>query len=172
MTPHIGRNAVTIPVRPATQYAEFFPYVDKLWFGESFQYNRMSADQWLIEVSGIPFGLMGDMLQGGGNRWLGMVYGMTARMPWTSAADPRPVIDSDQEAFALEWTEALPASRVADVVHRRERVEVVEVLEDRQAGVRIDGGPEEARVGDPGRHVHPVIAALRELEEDVGAGGT
>jgi len=78
-------------IGPATQYAEFFPYVDKLWFGESFQYDRMSPDQWLVEVSGIPFGLMGDMLQGGGNRWLGMVYGMTARMPWTVAADPRPV---------------------------------------------------------------------------------
>ena len=65
--------------------------MDKLWFVESFRYNQMSPDAWLVEVSGIPFGLMGDMLQGGGNRWLGMVYGMTARMPWTGAADPRPV---------------------------------------------------------------------------------
>jgi len=78
-------------IGPATQYTEFFPYVDKIWFGESFQYNRMSPDQWLVECSGIPFGLMGDMLQGGGNRWLGMVYGMTARMPWAGASDPRPV---------------------------------------------------------------------------------
>ena len=78
-------------IGPATQYTEFFPYVDKIWFGESFRYNQMSPDQWLVECSGIPFGLMGDMLQGGGKRWLGMVYGMTARMPWTDAADPRPV---------------------------------------------------------------------------------
>ncbi len=37
---------------------------------------------------------MGDMLQGGGNRWLGMLFGMTTRLPWTSdeiKADPRPV---------------------------------------------------------------------------------
>ncbi|MFO1492951.1 MAG: DUF6067 family protein, partial [Kiritimatiellia bacterium] len=78
-------------IGPANQYAEFFPYVDRLWFGESFQYDRMTPDQWLVECSGIPFGLMGDMLQGGGNRWLGMVYGMTARLPWTGASDPRPV---------------------------------------------------------------------------------
>jgi len=79
---------------PATQYTEFFPYVDKLWFGESFKYNEMSPENWLVEVSGIPFGLMGDMLQGGGNRWLGMLFGMTTRLPWSSdkvKADPRPV---------------------------------------------------------------------------------
>jgi hypothetical protein len=54
----------------------------------------MSPENWLVEVSGIPFGLMGDMLQGGGNRWLGMQFGMTTRLPWISdetKADPRPV---------------------------------------------------------------------------------
>jgi Glycoside hydrolase 123, N-terminal domain len=79
---------------PANQYAEFFPFVDKLWFGESFQYDNMPPENWLVEVSGIPFGLMGDMLQGGGNRWLGMVYGMTVRHPWLTEGvrcDPRPV---------------------------------------------------------------------------------
>ncbi len=69
---------------PATQYMEFFPYVDKLWFGESFLYDEMSPANWLVEVSGIPYGLMGDMLQGGGNPWRGMIYGMTARYPWTT----------------------------------------------------------------------------------------
>lgn len=81
-------------IGPANQYTEFFPYVDKLWFGESFQYDKMSPENWLVEVSGIPFGLMGDMLQGGGNRWLGMVFGMTVRYPWTTEGvlcDPRPV---------------------------------------------------------------------------------
>ncbi|MFA6482325.1 MAG: glycoside hydrolase domain-containing protein [Bacteroidales bacterium] len=81
-------------IGPANQYAGFFPYVDKLWFGESFQYDKMSPENWLVEVSGIPFGLMGDMLQGGGNRWLGMLFGMTVRYPWTSEGvlcDPLPV---------------------------------------------------------------------------------
>jgi len=79
---------------PATQYTGYFPYIDKLWFGESFQYDKMSPENWLVEVSGIPFGLMGDMLQGGGNRWLGMLFGMTTRLPWSSdkiKADPLPV---------------------------------------------------------------------------------
>ncbi len=76
---------------PATQYAEFYPYIDKLWFGEYFQYDTMSPANWLVEVSGIPFGLMGDMLQEGGNRWRGMVYGMTSRLPCGAGCDPRPV---------------------------------------------------------------------------------
>ena len=79
---------------PANQYAEFFPYVDKLWFGEGFQYDRMPPENWFVEVSGIPFGLMGDMLEGGGNPWRGVVYGMTVRYPWLTdgvTCDPRGV---------------------------------------------------------------------------------
>jgi len=79
---------------PATQYTEYFPYLNKLWFGESFQYDKMPAANWLVEVSGIPFGLMGDMLQGGGNPWRGMVYGMTVRYPWYTEGvncDPRAI---------------------------------------------------------------------------------
>ena len=64
---------------PANQYTDFFPYVDRLWFGESFRYNEMPPDEWFVTFSGIPFGLMGEMLQGGGNPWLGMVYGTTRR---------------------------------------------------------------------------------------------
>ena len=69
---------------PANQYMEFFPYVDRIWFGEGFDYDQ-PPDYWLVEISGIPYGLMGDMLQGGGNRWRGMIYGMTARIPWAGA---------------------------------------------------------------------------------------
>ena len=79
---------------PAIQYTEFFPYLDKLWFGESFKYDEMPPANWLVEVSGIPFGHMGDMLHGGGNPWRGMVYGMTVRHPWVTegvTCDPRAI---------------------------------------------------------------------------------
>ena len=64
---------------PMNQYTEFFPYVDRLWFGESFKYDQMDPDTWFVTFSGIPFGQMSEMLQGGGNRWLGAVYGTTRR---------------------------------------------------------------------------------------------
>ena len=64
----------------ANLYMEHFPYLDRLWFGEYFDYNSQ-PDFWMTEVAGIPFGLMSEMLQDGGNAWRGMVFGMTARMP-------------------------------------------------------------------------------------------
>ena len=60
---------------------DLLPYFDLLWIGEGRDYNR-APDHWLIEVSGIPFGLPGQMLEGGGNPWRGMVYGITNRPGW------------------------------------------------------------------------------------------
>ncbi len=75
----------------ANLYMEHFPYLNRLWFGEYFDYEKNGPDFFLTEVSGIPFGLMGEMLQDGGNPWRGMIYGMTNRMPWSDNADPRPI---------------------------------------------------------------------------------
>jgi len=72
---------------PAVQYMEHFPYIDSLWFGEGYNYDE-SPDYWFVEVSGIPFGLYGEMLQGGGNPWRGMVYGMTNRLGWGGSPVP------------------------------------------------------------------------------------
>ena len=63
-------------------YMDLLPYFDLVWIGEGRDYNR-KPDHWLVEVSGIPFGLPGQMLQGGGNPWRGMVYGITNREGWT-----------------------------------------------------------------------------------------
>ncbi len=78
----------------ANHYMEFLPYIDRPWFGESFNYQTMTPDQWLVQVSGIPFGLVGEMLHEGGNPWRGAVYGMTNRLGWQTnghRCDPRPV---------------------------------------------------------------------------------
>lgn len=75
----------------ANLYMEHFPYLNRLWFGEYFDYEKNKPDFYLTEVSGIPFGLMGEMLQDGGNPWRGMIYGMTNRLPWSGNNDPRPI---------------------------------------------------------------------------------
>jgi hypothetical protein len=85
----------------ANLYLEHFPYINRLWFGEYFDYDY-PPDFWLVEVSGIPFGLMGEMLQGGGNAWRGMLYGMTARLPW--AGNPAPMWEF-WDYFGLEDAE-------------------------------------------------------------------
>jgi hypothetical protein len=72
----------------AVLYMEVFPYVNRIWFGEGFDYDA-PPDYWLTEICGIPYGVMGEMLQGGGNPWRGMLYGMTTRLGWSG--DPRPL---------------------------------------------------------------------------------
>ncbi len=62
-------------------YKELLPYVDSLWFGEGFNYAK-NPDYWMVEISGMPFGLMGEMLQNDGHMFRGMVYGMTNRSGW------------------------------------------------------------------------------------------
>jgi len=81
----------------ANLYLEHLPFVDRLWFGEYFDYDS-PPDYWLVEVSGVPFGLMGEMLEKGGNPWRGMLFGMTSRLPW--AGDPRPLWKA-WDAFSL-----------------------------------------------------------------------
>ena len=71
----------------ANLYLEHFPFIDRLWFGEYFDYD-FPPEFWLIETSGIPYGLMGEMLQDGGNPWRGMVFGMTSRAPWSGKPQP------------------------------------------------------------------------------------
>lgn len=75
----------------AILYMEHFPYLNRLWFGEYFDYEQNNPDFFLTEVSGIPFGLMGEMLQNDGNPWRGMVYGMTSRLGWSEKSNPKPL---------------------------------------------------------------------------------
>ncbi|WP_316799893.1 glycoside hydrolase domain-containing protein [Pedobacter frigidisoli] len=75
----------------AILYMEHFPYLNRLWFGEYFDYEKNNPDFFLTEISGIPFGLMGEMLQDDGNPWRGMIYGMTNRLGWSDKSDPRPL---------------------------------------------------------------------------------
>ena len=66
-------------INSAFLYMEHFPFVSRLWFGEYFEYE-LEPDYWMTEVSGIPFGLTGEMLEKGGRPYHGLVYGMTTRV--------------------------------------------------------------------------------------------
>jgi hypothetical protein len=64
----------------AYQYMENYPYTNRIWYGEGFSYDT-PPDQWLIEMSGIPFGLLGEMM--GEHPFKGMVFGATSRLAWS-----------------------------------------------------------------------------------------
>ena len=65
----------------ALVFMDSFPFVDRLWFGEGHHYDG-PPEQTLVAISGVPFGMMGEMLEGGGNPWLGLTFGMTGRLGW------------------------------------------------------------------------------------------
>ena len=43
-------------------YTDILPFLDSIWLGEGFIYKNYSPEYMLSEVSGIPYGLTGQML--------------------------------------------------------------------------------------------------------------
>lgn len=70
-------SAYCVPLRDM----ERFPFLSRLWLGEGVKYDMESWENWLIRLSGLPFGLTGEML-GKGNPFLGVLFGMTSRYGW------------------------------------------------------------------------------------------
>lgn len=139
----------TYSAGPANQYTDFFAYIDRLWFGEGFKYNEMTPDEWFVTFSGIPFGQMSEMLQDGGNRFLGMVYGTTGRHSY-GKSNPGPVWDL-WESFGIEdakmvgyWDENCPVRTNYSTVKATTYVKPDQVLisignfDTEEKGVKLD----------------------------------
>ncbi len=74
---HSGNN-ITRRSNAYNDTMEHLPYFDCTWIGEGFSYEA-GPDFYMVELSGIPFGVPNAMLQFGGNPWRGMIYGMAGR---------------------------------------------------------------------------------------------
>ena len=91
-------------------FLDLYPYFDSLWRGEGFS-DGASADSWLVERSGFPFGVPSEML-GKGNPFKGLVFGMTSRWGW--GGKPRGLwrffdeTGLDRMAFSGWWDDELP----------------------------------------------------------------
>jgi hypothetical protein len=72
---HTGNDFTGSRRTDAVQYANHWAFVDSLWIGEGFSYDS-PPNQWLLEISGMPFGVFSDML-GTPNQ-----YVPTAVAPW------------------------------------------------------------------------------------------
>jgi len=132
-----------------TIYMEILPYLDRLWLGEGFDASSVSPDFWLVEMSGLPFGLMSEMLDGA-NPWRGMIFGETARLPWSG--NPRGLWKVWDE-FGIQGTEFSPfflrdcpvqtdRTNVLATVYRKEGRSFVALgswaTEDTQVNLNID----------------------------------
>lgn len=67
-------------------YTKLLPYINRLWIGELFKADN-PRDFWLIEMSGIPYGLMSETLDAH-NMFRGMTFGMLPRLPWSGNPAP------------------------------------------------------------------------------------
>ena len=74
-------------------YMEHIAYAKSIWNGEGFDYQNKSPDYFFTEISGLPLGIMGEMLEGGGNPYRGMIYGQTTRCGWSQGGVSRPIWD-------------------------------------------------------------------------------
>ena len=58
----------------ATNYMELYPFINRLWYGEGFDYDTPRPDNWLIETAAHETGLSSDMLR---YTSMGHTHGMT-----------------------------------------------------------------------------------------------
>ena len=133
----------------AQQYVGFYPYIDSVWYGEHFWYNQLTSDQWFVSASGIPFGVMADMLQDGGNRWLGMLFGSTTRYNY-GPCDPSPIwkfwsdYRIDQAEMVGFWDEhplvstAHPEVKVTSYAHEDMIIMAVGNFTSEMQDIRLD----------------------------------
>jgi hypothetical protein len=158
-------------------YLEHFPYLDRLWFGEYFDYNE-NPDYWLVEVSGIPFGLLGEMLQDGGNPWRGMIFGMTARMPRVTVNsalwqmwDTYQLPDARMTGF---WSDSCPVvsndERIPATVYAGKRYTVVALASWAEAKSSVTMSVDWQKLGyeqEETKVYVPYIRDFQELEERI-----
>lgn len=89
-------------VSPAMIYLEHYFALDKLWYGEGFPYDTASPEYWLVEMSGLAFGLTSDMLRYPGMtpyHFKGMLFGESNR--WQGGMDPSTVTTDPFSPVAL-----------------------------------------------------------------------
>lgn len=165
----------------ANIFMDSFPFVDRIWFGEGHHYTGPPPEHFLVELSGIPFGLMGEMLEGGGNPWFGLVHGMTGRLGWQGNPtgvwqlwDDFGVQDAE---FIGWWAEEECPVRCADplvkaTVWKKNDATLVAVAnfskEPKQAAMEIDWkalgrDPTKAKLYFPAISVPKQKASLREV---------
>jgi hypothetical protein len=94
-----GRTSV------ALNFMQHLPFIDNLWFGEGFNTGpSVSKEHWLVEQSGVLFGMFSEMLAGP-NLWKGMLFLETGRAPAMNMAPLYKVWDDNhlEEMSICGW---------------------------------------------------------------------
>jgi hypothetical protein len=173
---HLGNNYLYLDQRSSSANVsmEAFPYLNSLWVGEGYDYT-LGPDYWLVETSGLPFGLPSDMLACSGTQpdhFRGMLFGMGYRPPDQRTAALWTFWDAFgiQDAVMLGWWDAAcpvkpssPEARATVYRKRGQALLVVASWADRAIPCRL--AVDYPALGLDPQHVRwrkPAIAGLQE----------
>jgi hypothetical protein len=97
-----AHHGITLLTSPITDYSLCFPFIDSIWHGEGFPYDKYGPWDWLTEISGIPFNLPSEMLSGEPQLARGMLFGLWPRAGWAAGEERQQKLWDFFDRFAIQ----------------------------------------------------------------------
>jgi hypothetical protein len=72
---------------PISDHLLVMPFIDSLWHGEGFDYDRFDPWEWLVEISGLPFNVPSEVLGGDDYFARGLLFGIWSRAGWCAGTE-------------------------------------------------------------------------------------
>jgi len=96
---HHGDALVSSPI---SDHMLCFPFIDSLWHGEGFDYDRFDPWVWLVEIAALPFDVPSEMLGGDDYLGRGMLFGIWPRHGWYREAEAVPKLWKFFDRFRIQ----------------------------------------------------------------------
>lgn len=92
----------TLLASPIAEHMLCLPFIDSIWHGEGFDYERMDPWSWLVEIAGLPFGVPSELL--GGDDYIGraMLFGIWPRMGWCAGTEKQQRLWAFFDRFGIQ----------------------------------------------------------------------
>jgi len=102
-----AHHGTTLLTSPMTDCMLVLPFIDSIWHGEGFPYDMFDPWAWLVEISGLPFGVPSEMLAGEQYFDRGMLFGIWPRMGWGAGTEKQQKLWKFFDRFGIENAEML-----------------------------------------------------------------
>lgn len=96
---HHGNTLLTSPIADTMLC---FPFIDSLWHGEGYPYKEFGPWEWLVEISGIPFGVPSETLSGEECLSRAMLFGIWVRAGWGAGTEKQSKLWAFFDKFRIE----------------------------------------------------------------------
>ena len=113
---HHGNTLLT---SPTAEHMLCLPFIDSIWHGEGYDYDRLDPWAWLVEIAGLPFGVPSELLAGEEYIGRAMLFGIWPRAGWCAGTEKQRRLWAFfdyfgiQDAAMIGWWET-PAAVVGD----------------------------------------------------------